>query len=336
MSLLSATDLHVHIRTGAGTVHAVNGVDLDIGHGETVGLIGESGCGKSTLGKALMRLTPVAAGSIRLEDQEISQLGDRALRPLRPKVQMVFQDNYGALNPRHPIGKSIGQPLRLAGRSRAETRERVLELLARVGLGPEAADRLPSAFSGGQRQRIGIARAIAVNPGLVICDEPVSALDVSVRAQVINLLRDLQDDLKMSYLFISHDLAVVEHVADRVMVMYLGFIVESGDRATFWRRPLHPYTQALLAAVPAADPAASKARERPVLSGELPSNLHLPQGCPFQARCPLVEERCRIERPQLRTGAGGNRVACHLAPAAETPHLRGDEPSWRPRDHAHG
>ncbi|QJU57362.1 ATP-binding cassette domain-containing protein [Sphingomonas sp. AP4-R1] len=317
MSLLSVTDLQVHLPTKRGTVHAVNGVSLDVGYGETVGLIGESGCGKSTLGKALTRLVPSTAGTIALEGQDLTRLNERALRALRPKVQMIFQDNYSALNPRHSVGHSIAQPLRLAGWSRSAARARVEDLLGKVGLSPDAAQRLPDAFSGGQRQRIGIARAIAVNPKLVICDEPVSALDVSVRAQVLNLLGDLQTELAISYLFISHDLAVVEHIADRILVMYLGFVVEEGRRETFWRSPLHPYTQALLAAVPAARPDAAKARDKTLLAGELPSNLHLPEGCPFQARCPLVEARCRVERPRLRDGAGGNRVACHLAPAAD-------------------
>lgn len=316
MSVLAIENLHVRLPTSHGVVHAVNGLDLEIPAGSTVGLIGESGCGKSTLGKAIMRVAPSAEGRIVLDGEDITHLEGRALRSVRPKVQMVFQDNASALNPRRTVGESIAQPLRLAGLSGKAARARVEDLLARVGLPKDAYDRYPNAFSGGQRQRVGIARAIALNPKLVICDEPVSALDVSVRAQVINLLADLQRDLKMSYLFISHDLSVVEHIADHVVVMYLGRIVERGDRATFWKSPQHPYTRALLDAVPAADPDARKVVDRPLLQGELPSNLNLPKGCPFQGRCPLVEARCREEAPQLRPVAGGNQAACHLAPAA--------------------
>jgi peptide/nickel transport system ATP-binding protein len=314
MSLLSVKDLHVRLPTGQGVVHAVNGLDLEIEPGTTVGLIGESGCGKSTLGKAILRLVPSAEGSVELDGENITHLGAEALRAIRPKVQMIFQDNGSALNPRHTIGKSIGQPLRLARWSAKDTRRRVEELLALVGLPADAYGRYPNAFSGGQRQRIGIARAIALNPRLIVCDEPVSALDVSVRAQVINLLGDLQRDLQMSYLFISHDLSVVEHIADRVVVMYLGRIVEQGARESFWSAPRHPYTRALLAAAPATDPDATKAIDKPVLQGELPSNLNLPQGCFFQGRCPLVEPRCREAAPQLRPAEGGNLVACHLVP----------------------
>lgn len=317
MSLLSVADLKVHLPTAHGVVHAVNGVDLTIGERETVGLIGESGCGKSTLGKALVRLIPSTTGTILLDGQNITHLGSRALRHVRPRVQMIFQDNYSALNPRHNVGTSIGQPLQLAGWSRAARRERVTELLAQVGLSADVADRYPNEFSGGQRQRIGIARAIALNPRLVICDEPVSALDVSVRAQVINLLGDLQERLGMSYLFISHDLAVVEHIADRIVVMYLGHIVEQGRRETFWARPMHPYTKGLLDAVPGLDPDAPRTEGKSLIQGELPSNLQPPRGCPFQARCPLVEARCRDTRPQLRRSAGGNDVACHLVTPAE-------------------
>jgi peptide/nickel transport system ATP-binding protein len=230
---------------------------------------------------------------------------------------MIFQDNYRALNPRHRIGRSIGQPLRLAGWTQREADVRVDELLVQVGLSQDVVDRFPNELSGGQRQRVGIARAIALNPKLVICDEPVSALDVSVRAQVINLLKDLQIDLNMSYLFISHDLAVVEHIADRVVVMYLGFVVEQGRRESFWKQQHHPYTRALVDAIPAADPDARKAHQKTLLQGELPSNLNIRPGCPFQDRCPLVVTRCRDERPVLRRAVGGNDVACHLVPAAD-------------------
>jgi len=316
MTLLSVRNLQVHLPTTHGVVHAVNGLDLDIAPGETVGLIGESGCGKSTLGKALLRLAPVTSGSVHLDGQDITHLSARDLKPVRPKIQMIFQDNASALNPRHTVGHSIAQPLRLNGWSKRDARRRAEELLARVGLPADAYDRHPNEFSGGQRQRVGIARAIALNPRLIICDEPVSALDVSVRAQVINLLGDLQRDLGVSYLFISHDLSVVEHIADRVVVMYLGRIVEQGRGSHFWKAPKHPYTRALLDAAPAPDPQGARAIDKPVLQGELPSNLHLPPGCPFQGRCPLAEARCRESVPPLRTAEGGNQVACHLVPEA--------------------
>ncbi len=320
MSLLSITDLEVHLPTGAGLVHAVNGLSFDITEGETVGLIGESGCGKSTLGRALLRLSPATGGRIELDGQDITHLNANALKAVRPKIQMIFQDNAGALNPRHTVGKSIGQPLRLTGWNAKETKARVHELLAQVGLPKDAYDRYPNEFSGGQRQRVGIARAIALNPKLIVCDEPVSALDPSVRAQIINLLRDLQQRLGISYLFISHDLAVVEHIADRVVVMYLGQVMEQGARDTFWRQPLHPYTRALLAAVPSADP--DTVRVKSVLQGELPSNINLPAGCPFQARCPLASEQCRTEKPALRRAISGNDVACHLVEPAPQFHTQ--------------
>lgn len=318
MTLLSVRNLEVHLPTTHGVVHAVNGLDLDIAPGETVGLIGESGCGKSTLGKALLRLVPSTGGTIKLEGEDITHLNARGLKPVRPKIQMIFQDNASALNPRHTVGHSIAQPLRLNGYSKRDARERTEALLARVGLPRDAYDRYPNEFSGGQRQRVGIARALALNPKLIVCDEPVSALDVSVRAQVINLLGDLQRDLGVSFLFISHDLSVVEHIADRVVVMYLGRIVEQGQGDSFWKSPKHPYTRALLDAAPAADPDAPRAVDKTLLQGELPSNLHLPQGCPFQGRCPRVEARCRESVPELRRAEGGNHVACHLVPEVLT------------------
>jgi oligopeptide/dipeptide ABC transporter ATP-binding protein len=319
MSLLSISDLRVHLPTTRGVVHAVNGVDLEIDSAETVGLIGESGCGKSTLAKAIMRIVASTSGSIVLDGIDITGLGRKALKPIRPKLQMIFQDNASALNPRHSIGYSIGQPLALAGWSSAKIAARVDELLGLVGLTPDMRDRTPHEFSGGQRQRIGIARAIALNPKLIICDEPVSALDVSIRAQVINLLSDLQQRLGVSYLFVSHDLAVVEHIADRIVVMYLGHVVETGSRANFWAQPLHPYTRALLDAVPLADPRGMRNKRRTVLPGELPSALHLPSGCPFHSRCPFAEQRCREERPVLRRAPSGSHVACHLVADPEIP-----------------
>jgi oligopeptide/dipeptide ABC transporter ATP-binding protein len=309
--LLSISGIEMHFPTRDGVVRAVDGVSLDIAHGETLGLVGESGCGKSTLGKTAMRLTKPTAGSIRLEGVEISELSRGALRPLRPKLQMIFQDPYASLNPRLTVGRTLEEPLVVHGRgSRGERRDRVRWLIDKVGLRPEALQRHPHEFSGGQRQRIGIARALALEPNLVICDEPVSALDVSVRAQVINLLMDLKRELGLAYLFISHDLSVVEHVSDRIAVMYLGKIVELADRRTLWTRPLHPYTQALIAAVPVADPSAP-ARSRGVkLEGDLPSPLDPPSGCRFRTRCPIAVPACAEREPGLRELAPGHRVAC--------------------------
>jgi oligopeptide/dipeptide ABC transporter ATP-binding protein len=312
MPLLSLRDVHVRFDTPAGTVRAVNGVSLDLAVGETLGLVGESGCGKSTLGKAIMKLVPVAGGEIVVDGVDIAPLDRSELTNMRRKVQMIFQDPYGSLNPRSTVGRSVAQPLMLAGWKADAAAERVETLLRWVGLPSEAKQRFPHEFSGGQRQRIGIARALALNPRLIICDEPVSALDVSVRAQVINLLDDLKAEFGVSYLFISHDLSVVEHIADRVAVMYLGTIVEAGGRDQIWRNPRHPYTQALLAAAPIANPKAARARRRTVLQGELPSPLNPPAGCAFHSRCPIAQERCRIERPKLRPVGGGVTAACHF------------------------
>jgi peptide/nickel transport system ATP-binding protein len=321
MPLLSVLSLCVSFPTSRGTVRAVEDVSLEVAAGETVGLVGESGCGKSTLGKAVIRLVPSRNGRIIVDGTDITNLTPRALKPIRPKVQMIFQDPYGSLNPRHSVGQIIGQPLSVAGWSRADIRSRVIELMDQVSLPREAAQRYPHEFSGGQRQRIGIARALALRPKVLICDEPVSALDVSVRAQVINLLKDLQEATGVSYLFISHDLSVVEHVSDRLLVMYLGRIVESGRSEDIWERPAHPYTRALLAAAPVADPKRARSRTKVVLEGELPSPLDPPAGCAFNSRCPLAQARCRSERPQLRTLPGGRKVACHydLVEHAPTP-----------------
>jgi peptide/nickel transport system ATP-binding protein len=297
-------------------------VSFELEAGETVGLVGESGCGKSTLGKAIMRLVPNTDGRVVLDGQDITPSEGRELRSVRRTMQMIFQDPYGSLNPRHDIGTSIGQPLSVAGWSRRDIRDRVAELIAQVGLPADAARRYPHEFSGGQRQRVGIARALALKPKIIICDEPVSALDVSVRAQVINLLQDLQEHTGVSYLFISHDLSVVEHIADRLIVMYLGRIVESGPGSDTWQQPAHPYTAALLSAAPVADPKLARHRSRTVLQGELPSPLNPPQGCIFHTRCPMAQERCRHERPILRKVAGDRMVACHydlLAQPAELP-----------------
>jgi oligopeptide/dipeptide ABC transporter ATP-binding protein len=312
MSLLSLSDVHVRFNTAAGVVRAVSGVSLDLAVGETLGLVGESGCGKSTLGKAIMRLVPVASGAVVVDGVDIAPLDGAALTAMRRKVQMIFQDPYGSLNPRSTVGRSVAQPMVIAGWKPEATAERVDTLLGWVGLPDDAKQRYPHEFSGGQRQRIGIARALALSPKLIICDEPVSALDVSVRAQVINLLEDLKGKFGVSYLFISHDLSVVEHIADRVAVMYLGTLVEVGGRDQIWRNPQHPYTKALLAAAPIANPKAARARQRTVLQGELPSPIDPPAGCPFHSRCPIAQERCKAERPALRPVSGGALAACHF------------------------
>ena len=312
MSLLSLRNVHVHFNTPNGVVRAVSGVSLDLAVGETLGLVGESGCGKSTLGKAIMKLVPIAGGEILIEGVDIAPLDRKQLVDMRRKVQMIFQDPYGSLNPRSTVGRSVAQPLALAGWKPDAMAERVETLLRWVGLPSDAKQRYPHEFSGGQRQRIGIARALALSPKLIICDEPVSALDVSVRAQVINLLEDLKGEFGVSYLFISHDLSVVEHIADRVAVMYLGMLVETGGRDQIWRNPQHPYTKALLAAAPIADPKIARTRQRAVLQGELPSPLDPPAGCPFHSRCPIAQDRCRIDKPALRSVGGGALAACHF------------------------
>jgi len=311
MSLLSVLSLCVRYNSAKGIVRAVDDVSFDVEAGETLGLVGESGCGKSTLGKAIMRLVPACNGLVVLDGQDITRLQGRTLKSARQTMQMIFQDPYGSLNPRHDVGTIVGQPLSVAGWSRRDIRDRVTELMEKVGLPAEAVRRYPHEFSGGQRQRVGIARALALSPKIIICDEPVSALDVSVRAQVINLLKDLQQATGVSYLFISHDLSVVEHICDRLIVMYLGRIVESGRSEEVWQQPAHPYTQALLAAAPVADPRFARSRTRRLLQGELPSPLDPPAGCAFSTRCPLARERCRQEKPVLRAIQSGRKVACH-------------------------
>ena len=311
-TLLSLSDVHVRFNTAAGVVRAVNGVSLDLAVGETLGLVGESGCGKSTLGKAILRLVPIAEGEIRVEGVDIAPLDKARLNDMRRKVQMIFQDPYGSLNPRSTVGRSVAQPMIVAGWTADATAERVETLLRWVGLPADARQRYPHEFSGGQRQRIGIARALALSPKLIICDEPVSALDVSVRAQVINLLEDLKQQFGVSYLFISHDLSVVEHIADRVAMMYLGTIVEAGARDQIWRNPQHPYTKALLAAAPIANPKLARARQRTMLQGELPSPLEPPAGCPFHSRCPIAQDRCTSDKPELRVVGSGALAACHF------------------------
>jgi oligopeptide/dipeptide ABC transporter ATP-binding protein len=289
-------------------------VSFDIAAGETVGLVGESGCGKSTLGRTIVRLYPPDEGSIHLDGVDISRLEREALRPYRRMMQMIFQDPYASLNPRKTAGQTIEAPLIVHGMGpSAERKERVGWLMSRVGLPPEMADRHPHEFSGGQRQRIGIARALALNPRLIVCDEPVSALDVSVQAQVINLLAEIQSEFGLAYLFISHDLSVVAHFASRVIVMYLGCFVEMADRRDIWSQPLHPYTQALIKAVPIPDIDKKGAPGQVFLKGDLPSPLNPPPGCSFHTRCMYAMDRCRAEEPELRpAGRAGHRVACHL------------------------
>jgi oligopeptide transport system ATP-binding protein len=294
-------------------VRAVDDVSLTIAPGETVGLVGESGCGKTTLGRALLKLIEPTAGRIVLEGDEITRLTSRQMRPRRRRVQMIFQDPYNSLNPRMTVADIIGEALDIhsLAANAAARRERTATLLKDVGLDPSHARRYPHEFSGGQRQRIGIARALAVDPKLIVCDEPVSALDVSVQAQIINLLQDLQQQRGIAYLFIAHDLAVVEHISRRILVMYLGRVVESGEARAVCRGPKHPYTQALLSAVPVVDP--DSKRKRIVLPGDVPSPMDPPSGCPFHPRCPIAEERCRTELPRLRAVGPERLAACHLA-----------------------
>jgi oligopeptide/dipeptide ABC transporter ATP-binding protein len=299
------------LRRTVGHVHAVDDVSFSIGAGETVGLVGESGCGKTTVGRAILRLVEPTAGTIRLEGRDITALSRTELRPFRRQMQIIFQDPFSSLNPRMRAGEIVGEPLKVHGiAANAVRRERVGELFERVGLRRGEMDNYPHQFSGGQRQRIGVARALALNPKLIIGDEPVSALDVSIQAQVINLLMDLQRDLKLSYLFISHNLAIVQHISHRIAVMYLGRIVEYTDKDTLFRRPLHPYSEALLSAVPVPNP--SIRRGKRIVQGDVPSPLRPPSGCHFHTRCPYAEARCKTEVPRLKESEAGHFVACHL------------------------
>jgi oligopeptide/dipeptide ABC transporter ATP-binding protein len=314
---LENLEKHFPIRSPLGqkaVVRAVDGVTLDVREGETLGLVGESGCGKSTLGRCMLRLEKPTGGTVRFAGQDITHLSERRLRPLRPQMQMVFQDPYSSLNPRKKIGQIIGDVMRVHGdgnSGRGDINRRVVELLQRVGLRPEHAQRHPRAFSGGQRQRIGIARALALNPRLIVADEPVSALDVSIQAQVMNLLDDLQEEFGLTYVFVAHDLGVVRHISDRIGVMYLGKLVELGDGAELYEKPIHPYTEALLSAVPIPDPKASASRKRIVLHGDLPSPSDPPSGCRFRTRCPYATELCAEVVPPLVDHGGGHVAACH-------------------------
>ena len=317
--LLSTRGLTKHFAIKGGIfarevhrIHAVDGVSFDIAAGETLGLVGESGCGKSTTGRCILRLIEPSSGEVWFQGKDVTKLDTEALRGLRRDMQIIFQDPFASLNPRHTVGGIIGEALVIHGlaQTRAELDDRVIQLLETVGLQPDHRHRFPHEFSGGQRQRIGIARALAVEPKLIICDEPVSALDVSIQAQVINLLEDLQEKFGLTYLFIAHDLSVVEHISDRIVVMYLGRVVEIAPARELYDNPRHPYTEALLSAVPIPDPLVK--RKRIVLQGDVPNPIRPPSGCRFHTRCPIAESRCSQEAPELEKSSDGHWVACHL------------------------
>jgi oligopeptide transport system ATP-binding protein len=302
------------IRRKVGDIKAVDGISFDIYKGETLGLVGESGCGKSTTGHVILQLYPVTAGKILLEGKNLAELNGEELRKIRPRMQMIFQDPHASLNPRMTVGSIVSEPLIEHSVAQGkERRARVDELLELVGLDPTHASRYPHEFSGGQRQRIGIARALALNPEFIVCDEPIAALDVSIQAQVVNLLEELQAELGLTYLFISHDLSMIRHISKRVAVMYLGHIMELAEQKEVYENPLHPYTQALLSAVPSADPVLEEQRERIILVGDVPSPADPPPGCTFNTRCPIAVERCSQEVPEWRELRPGHWVACHLA-----------------------
>ena len=320
--LLQVSDLQMHFpitkgiifQRQVGAIKAVDGIDFSLYRGETLGLGGESGCGKSTTGRAILQLYRPTNGAVLFEGQDLTTTKGEDLRKMRRRMQMIFQDPYASLNPRMTVGSIVGEPLEVhgIGKSKKERQDRVQELLKIVGLNPYFINRYPHEFSGGQRQRIGIARALAVNPSFIVCDEPISALDVSIQAQIINLLEDLQEEFNLTYLFIAHDLSVVRHISDRIAVMYLGKIVELAERDELYAKPMHPYTQALLSAVPIPDPAIESQRKRIILEGDVPSPANPPKGCHFSTRCPKVMDVCRQEEPPFKDYGGGHYTACFL------------------------
>ncbi len=331
-TILRVDDLVMHfpitqgiiVQRKVGAVHAVDGVSLSVPRGKTLGLVGESGSGKSTIGRCLVRLYNPTSGHMFLEDQDLAAARGAELRTMRRRIQMIFQDPFASLDPRMSVGTLIAEPMIIQKTgTRQEIRQRTEELLATVGLNPAFVDRYPHEFSGGQRQRIAIARAISINPQFIIADEPVSALDVSIRAQILNLMSRLQRELGLTYLFISHDLSVVRHVAQRTAVMYLGKIMEVGDGGAIYTNPLHPYTTALLSAVPIADPRIERQRKRIVLAGDLPSPINIPSGCRFHTRCPLAQQICREQEPPLVDKGGNHYAACHFSDQVATLAQRG-------------
>ena len=321
-TLLQVSDLLMHFpitkgiifQRQVGAIKAVDGINFSLYRGETLGLVGESGCGKSTTGRAILQLYRPTGGEVIFEGQDLTKVKGEELRKMRRRMQMIFQDPYASLNPRMTVGSIIGEPLEVhgIGASKKERQERVQELLKIVNLNPYFINRYPHEFSGGQRQRIGIARALAVNPSFIVCDEPISALDVSIQAQIINLLEDLQDEFGLTYLFIAHDLSVVRHISDRIAVMYLGKIVELAERDELYEKPMHPYTQALLSAVPIPDPSIEGQRQRIILEGDVPSPANPPKGCHFSTRCPRVMDICRQHEPPFKDYGAGHYAACHL------------------------
>ena len=321
-SLLKVVDLRKHfpipgnllLGRPPGAIKSVDGVSFDIRPGETLGLVGESGCGKSTTGRAVLQLQTPTSGQVIFNGVDLTTLSEGSLRQLRPQMQMIFQDSYSSLNPRHSVGKIVTEPEIVHGRiTSGQVKDRARELLAMVGLNPEFASRFPHEFSGGQRQRINIARALCLNPRFIVCDEPISALDVSIQAQIINLLQDLQEQLGLTYLFIAHDLSMVRYLSNRIAVMYLGKVMELADRNALFTTPYHPYTQSLISAAPVPRPRIERGRKRILLSGEVPSPAHPPQGCVFNTRCPLAQRECFERVPEYRQVKPGHFVACHLA-----------------------